>query len=74
MNILDLLAMPKDYWHCDKCNGNFDYGEPCDCKEEELLTQAMAHIIARQINLIKENAIYGANPGPVLKVSETLQD
>ena len=26
--------MPKDYWHCPTCNGNFDHGEPCDCKEK----------------------------------------
>lgn len=28
----------RDYWHCHKCNGNFDHGEPCDCEsnKEEL--------------------------------------
>jgi hypothetical protein len=23
--------MPRDYWHCPVCNGNFDHGEKCDC-------------------------------------------
>lgn len=28
--------MSKDYWHCEKCNGNFDHGEHCDCKENSI--------------------------------------
>jgi hypothetical protein len=24
--------MPRDYWHCSECNGNFDHGEKCDCE------------------------------------------
>ena len=24
--------MPRDYWHCNKCGGNFDHGEQCDCR------------------------------------------
>jgi len=26
--------MPRDYWHCNKCDGNFDHGEPCDCQKK----------------------------------------
>jgi len=26
--------MSKQYWHCDKCGGNFDHGESCDCKKD----------------------------------------
>ena len=27
--------MAKQFWHCDICGGNFDHGEPCDCKKKE---------------------------------------
>jgi len=27
--------MSKLFWHCEKCGGNFDHGESCDCKKEE---------------------------------------
>ena len=27
--------MSKQFWHCEKCGGNFDHGESCDCKKEE---------------------------------------
>lgn len=27
--------MPRDYWHCPTCGGNFDHGEKCDCHVEE---------------------------------------
>ncbi len=23
--------MPRDYWSCSTCGGNFDHGEKCDC-------------------------------------------
>lgn len=58
--------MSKPYWHCDRCGGNFDHGESCDCKKQETPHE-------REARLIKENSIYGLNPGrPVLSVSETL--
>ena len=27
--------MSKQFWHCDRCGGNFDHGESCDCKKKE---------------------------------------
>jgi len=27
--------MAKQFWHCDRCGGNFDHGESCDCKKKE---------------------------------------
>lgn len=27
--------MPRDYWHCPDCNGNYDHGEKCDCDNNE---------------------------------------
>lgn len=27
--------MPKQYWHCPDCGGNFDPGETCDCGKYE---------------------------------------
>lgn len=27
--------MSKQYWHCDKCGGNFDFGESCDCNKQD---------------------------------------
>ena len=27
--------MAKPYWHCEKCGGNFDHGESCDCNNTE---------------------------------------
>lgn len=33
--------MSKQYWHCDDCGGNFDFGEKCDCTEGELNREIM---------------------------------
>jgi hypothetical protein len=31
----------KPYWHCDKCGGNFDYGESCDCNKKPSVSEIL---------------------------------
>jgi hypothetical protein len=31
----------KPYWHCDKCGGNFDYGESCDCNKKPSVSEML---------------------------------
>ena len=31
----------RDYWTCENCGANLDYGEKCDCKENTPPTSAI---------------------------------
>ncbi len=44
----------RDYWHCPKCDGNFDYGEPCDCEPENLLFITVTNDYGTQKELYRE--------------------
>jgi len=51
--------MKRIYWTCPVCNGNFDYGEKCDCGETIQETPGVAECLdpVEEVKNEKEKSI-----------------